>query len=127
MRISDWSSDVCSSDLGRPALQRGCGQRACPMAGHHRDRKGLEQEERAGELALEAAALQVRHHQRPLAHARLDDRDVGFLEDRAQQARGGLLADRSEEHTSELKTLMRISYAVFCVKKNKHKQKRNHT
>src|SRR3546814_5207979 len=30
-------------------------------------------------------------------------------------------ADRSEEHTSELQSLMRISYAVFCLKKNKHK------
>src|SRR3546814_10204023 len=31
---------------------------------------------------------------------------------------------RSEEHTSELQSLMRISYAVFCLKKNKHKKKR---
>src|SRR3546814_3303535 len=34
------------------------------------------------------------------------------------------LADRSEEHTSELQSLMRISYAVFCLKKKKHKQKK---
>src|SRR3546814_1769662 len=32
-------------------------------------------------------------------------------------------ADRSEEHTSELQSLMRISYAVFCLKKKKHKKK----
>src|SRR3546814_3739916 len=32
-------------------------------------------------------------------------------------------SDRSEEHTSELQSLMRISYAVFCLKKKKHKQK----
>src|SRR3546814_8586288 len=34
---------------------------------------------------------------------------------------------RSEEHTSELQSLMRISYAVFCLKKKKHKQKHNDT
>src|SRR3546814_9725285 len=33
---------------------------------------------------------------------------------------------RSEEHTSELQSLMRISYAVFCLKKKKHKPKRHH-
>src|SRR3546814_7354515 len=37
-----------------------------------------------------------------------------------EQARAAL--DRSEEHTSELQSLMRISYAVFCLKKKKHKQ-----
>src|SRR3546814_9464968 len=37
---------------------------------------------------------------------------------------GDLLADRSEEHTSELQSLMRISYAVFCLKK-KHKKNKN--
>src|SRR3546814_9948238 len=34
--------------------------------------------------------------------------------------RAELLPDRSEEHTSELQSLMRISYAVFCLKKNTH-------
>src|SRR3546814_7051887 len=35
------------------------------------------------------------------------------------------LDDRSEEHTSELQSLMRISYAVFCLKKKKHKNKKS--
>src|SRR3546814_1918505 len=35
------------------------------------------------------------------------------------------LVARSEEHTSELQSLMRISYAVFCLKKKKHKYKKN--
>src|SRR3546814_9722425 len=35
-------------------------------------------------------------------------------------------AHRSEEHTSELQSLMRISYAVFCLKKKKHKQNKRH-
>src|SRR3546814_8750229 len=37
--------------------------------------------------------------------------------------RGGTVIDRSEEHTSELQSLMRISYAVFCLKKKKHSKK----
>src|SRR3546814_3872800 len=39
-------------------------------------------------------------------------------------ARSNRLRDRSEEHTSELQSLMRISYAVFCLKKKKQKQDR---
>src|SRR3546814_5147435 len=92
MRISDWSSDVCSSDLGaRP-------QRRDPQPAHHR-------------LA-----------------AWLDHPD--FRRRRSRPPGGGgdplppgghrpALADRSEEHTSELQSLMRISYAVFCLKKKK--------
>src|SRR3546814_9049872 len=38
-----------------------------------------------------------------------------------------LIAARSEEHTSELQSLMRISYAVFCLKKKKHTTIHNHT
>src|SRR3546814_5104271 len=41
-------------------------------------------------------------------------------------ARRGRLATRSEEHTSELQSLMRISYAVFCLKKKKKKQTQDH-
>src|SRR3546814_5718857 len=43
--------------------------------------------------------------------------DEGFVE---QLAGAGKTVDRSEEHTSELQSLMRISYAVFCLKKKKH-------
>src|SRR3546814_5819068 len=82
MRISDWSSDVCSSDLGKRAL--GC----------------------------------VWH--------------IGFLREVGQAARSRTKSTvsvstpsscvvrrprRSEEHTSELQSLMRIPYAVFCLKK----------
>src|SRR3546814_10001987 len=40
---------------------------------------------------------------------------------------GGLAAERSEEHTSELQSLMRISYAVFCLKKKKTTKILHHT
>src|SRR3546814_2753412 len=82
MRISDWSSDVCSSDLrgkagGRPGKEQ---DREQVLAGHRH---------LGGEVRGE------RH--------------------------GGII--RSEEHTSELQSLMRISYAVFCLKK---KTQRSH-
>src|SRR3546814_7723308 len=43
---------------------------------------------------------------------------------RANFMAGGIAGGRSEEHTSELQSLMRISYAVFCLKKKKERQKR---
>src|SRR3546814_10352859 len=73
MRISDWSSDVCSSDLLRSSLE-------CRIADRSPYRTGAERRS-------------VRRH----------------------------AVLRSEEHTSELQSLMRISYAVFCLKKKKKK------
>src|SRR3546814_8390399 len=102
MRISDWSSDVCSSDLQRlaegddPRLGRGVVglARIAGDADHRGD--------------VDDAALARLHH---AAHHRLaaavDAGEVG-------------VEDRSEEHTSELQSLMRISYAVFCLKKKNH-------
>src|SRR3546814_3977447 len=49
---------------------------------------------------------------------------IASLRNRSSSARdSGALLDRSEEHTSELQSLMRISYAVFCLKKKKNKHK----
>src|SRR3546814_9496191 len=86
MRISDWSSDVCSSDLI-----------AVQLAGFrvlHSNLRGLRQ-----------ARQQLVGGVRGKHHGVLDARPV--------------FANRSEEHTSELQSLMRISYAVFCLKKKK--------
>src|SRR3546814_6200430 len=67
------------------------------------------------------------------ARLRLGDR---HLEDRAQTAAapfdglrrmGRISGNRSEEHTSELQSLMRISYAVFCLKKKKRQLTHEHT
>src|SRR3546814_6378275 len=100
MRISDWSSDVCSSDLitqyialqpEQPVVHpfpTGRLQGQClwdrSFRSSHRWRSGLAPRQ----LAL---WLCRKHHQ-----------------------------SRSEEHTSELQSLMRISYAVFCLKKKTH-------
>src|SRR3546814_2551254 len=126
MRISDWSSDVCSSDLLwrrqrysrlRPGVQPHLRQRA----GHRPKQRGLDRsrpERSAGRLGLchvgMPTAVEQRAH-RPLWLFRERDRRLQHHAlATALRRRGG--ADRSEEHTSELQSLMRISYAVFCLK-----------
>src|SRR3546814_6287660 len=133
MRISDWSSDVCSSDLG--------------FAGKSSLSTWLTR------ILINEALGRVRANKR--RRSRLEDSSVPILDDyREKLMRGStpptspeaavacgqirqILEDaiarlpapfrtvfvlRSEEHTSELQSLMRISYAVFCLKKKKNKQ-----
>src|SRR3546814_5444851 len=107
MRISDWSSDVCSSDL-KIAHDRSDGFR------HHQLPHLREAWER-GLNAIEAEA-QARHCR---SFAALETAQMDLLLAAVER---GDISDRSEEHTSELQSLMRISYAVFCLKKKKAKQ-----
>src|SRR3546814_7064670 len=106
MRISDWSSDVCSSDLsGSDDRRQPHEQRAARAQGDH----GL------GLDLLPWQKLQVEAAE----DARQDDHR---LEDGEALAEAGSRAVaegeiRSEEHTSELQSLLRLSYAVFCLKK----------
>src|SRR3546814_10292934 len=88
MRISDWSSDVCSSDLKRVTVNS-----LCPVALTESFQSALDQ-------GLAEVA--------PSPIPRMGDLDKDIV-------------PRSEEHTSELQSLMRISYAVFCLK-NKNTQ-----
>src|SRR3546814_7638833 len=104
MRISDWSSDVCSSDL--EVLLRPPRLRA--VRADHPPARVLPHPDRA------AAARRQRGRN---IHCRRPARARGRVRQR-QRAQ-----DRSEEHTSELQSLMRISYAVFCLKKNNKKKK----
>src|SRR3546814_1345001 len=125
MRISDWSSDVCSSDL----LAHRHGQHV----GGEGDRLGVEvaagdavvavgEDQRivgdAVRFDFEGAGDMAHQVERRAHHLRLAAKAVGVL---YLLAVGVRLADfavpRSEEHTSELQSLMRISYAVFCLKK----------
>src|SRR3546814_9145157 len=105
MRISDWSSDVSSSDL--PFRLKLFG----PLAGSADD-VGVE---RAGEASLRRGDDQ----QMDLILARPCEQLRAFRPDLhlCAEARH----HRSEEHTSELQSLMRISYAVFCLKKKRKK------
>src|SRR3546814_3836872 len=128
MRISDWSSDVCSSDLfhavamtarrqwfdqidhdlpdpGFQGLHAVCGERLFQQAPQPRVARRI-----AGDdVADEAAAVAVHDF------GQLVDKPVGIAILVAMLQRIGERI-RSEEHTSELQSLMRNSYAVFCLK-----------
>src|SRR3546814_9881515 len=109
MRISDWSSDVCSSDL------RDIGTVVDLRAGHVGGDVGADVEaadlcERCGALKLEAPDARLVLPEQVQWQVVLDLAGLGFI-------------DRSEEHTSELQSLMRISYAVFCLKKKQKDRK----
>src|SRR3546814_9302231 len=93
MRISDWSSDVCSSDL--PQLTRLSKIRSFTAAAT------LMRDTCSSDCCGGPAPLFVRQK---ISHNWEESCEV-----------------RSEEHTSELQSLMRISYAVFCLKKKKNK------
>src|SRR3546814_2123046 len=98
MRISDWSSDVCSSDLLR-------------------------------KIGIPGVVEYGEQPQLTVVHQVSVCRDQSDIDMSAKQrcgCRGGSL-ERSEEHTSELQSLMRISYAVFCLKKKKETYKRPRT
>src|SRR3546814_9952963 len=181
MRISDWSSDVCSSDLR--ADEQGPGRRRQPAGGHdhpvRRDARVLRRKEQPEAVHGDAGVLQAPHrrpggrrstgtrkliaqatgepgHRLPVAPqtdrswARISPYAGGLRYNDSTPAnkrrnhvniptpgqtmrvlRSALLAlallplvavaQRSEEHPSELQSLMRISYAVFCLKKKKKK------
>src|SRR3546814_4423610 len=111
MRISDWSSDVCSSDLEEAAQHR-CASLLLHAADHLRAVV-------AGRL-LEDARAMVDAAALGIVGAVHQPAEPGKA-DRRRAHRTGLQRHvRSEEHTSELQSLMRISYAVFCLKKKKN-------
>src|SRR3546814_6081245 len=104
MRISDWSSDVCSSDLKDGRIYEGgdWGQRPClRLTGWRNPGGGMN----CGPLSA--------------IRRRTANRWAKYGSRRPSTRR----PTRSEEHTSELQSLMRISYAVFCLKKKNTKEK----
>src|SRR3546814_5469983 len=128
LRISDWSSYVCSSDLPYP--QAGAAGLS-PGVEHSDWRAAVDPLLHVrGHPQPAPQSHQVRHGRGPrISAARADEavdgaavrRCGGVCTDRARLplcgADAALLPHRSEEHTSELQSLMRISYAVFCLKK----------
>src|SRR3546814_4933477 len=104
MRISDWSSDVCSSDLDfffRTSRFSTLGLNARRSL----CRRGVRLGDGVAEVPVEGRRVRIKARD-------LDDTRAG------EHGNAGA-ARRSEEHTSELQSLMRISYAVFCLKKKK--------
>src|SRR3546814_10722815 len=113
MRISDWSSDVCSSDLiaGRQSFEKIPRPDVIPAGfkRHQRELVGLLHHRIIDRLvATFLPGLAVQRDRVAFT--------LGLLQ-RLQRANVGFR--RSEEHTSELQSLMRISYAVFCLNKKK--------
>src|SRR3546814_3524337 len=122
MRIGDWSSDVCSSDLGAALSDIYMIGRRGPIE--------------ASFTSAELAELGRLENLRPVvakadlpdnipagldpAEARVKEKNLSLLHEfaaRDDEKPVKLHFVRSEEHTSELQSLMRISYAVFCLKK----------
>src|SRR3546814_6162937 len=111
MRISDWSSDVCSSDLSRPSRRSRRRSRCAPPVGGAVPRRSprtrtpwlvapsgdARQQCLEARIVVQRVEVAVVFHPCTVAQAHL----------------------RSEEHTSELQSLMRTSSAVFCLKKTK--------
>src|SRR3546814_5838259 len=134
MRISDWSSDVCSSDLERPGARDRNGARNALFA-DLLVTTGLRLEEASHLLAAEIPVCDARSERQrrvelPAALTKGDRGRSMLLPRRLLPVFDAYIAveraARSEEHTSELQSLMRISYAVFCLKKKKkhtHKHK----
>src|SRR3546814_1561572 len=127
MRISDWSSDVCSSDLLKPDSLRFRGLRDLEALGLALARAvGLDAAHALPVTVANRQALLIERYDRTSgsdgAIQRLHQEDfcqaMGYPGELKYEAQGG---PRSEEHTSELQSLMRTSYAVFCLTKKKNK------
>src|SRR3546814_5761938 len=114
-RISDWSSDVCSSDL---------------TASRWRESKPSG---RRPTIACASAVPRPKRTRPPRKPKRPDSAWTSSVASRPTKAESGagksqaIKNRRSEEHTSELQSLMRISYAVFCLKKKKQQTQAHKT
>src|SRR3546814_2418519 len=126
MRISDWSSDVCASDLlFAPARRSGLPGADVAQALRRRRERGFRALCRRRGAAVGGGAgrgaLDCRPSERA-ADPELWHRGAEGALHSAHLPRRARFLHRSEEHTSELQSLMRISYAVFCLTKNKSRQ-----
>src|SRR3546814_8769556 len=139
MRISDWSSDVCSSDLHAPRgveigvegdglvldlLDRVPAPQLPRFLGGAAEMGGVRQRivrERRGEMFERTGRGELLDRRAALGPGDGPARAIfGRCDVEARILRLAVEHDmRSEEHTSELQSLMRISYAVFCLKKKK--------
>src|SRR3546814_2409787 len=121
MRISDWSSDVCSSDLGDPAaICDELGDLLLQVVFHAQIAAdhglfGFD------DVAMAISDKMERRHPHIFGGENTGDvrRQWEQIKAAERAADGPQGALRSEEHTSELQSLMRISYAVFRLKKKK--------
>src|SRR3546814_10203883 len=120
VHISDWSSYVCSAVLADAA------NRGRPAVIVVRLNKTIRGRIRHGQISLRCIGGRHRGWTRTFSGGirRHQRRTTGAGADR--QRSPGRCAERSEEHTSELQSLMRISYAVFCLKQKKNNPQKPH-
>src|SRR3546814_10386410 len=113
MRISDWSSDVCSSDLEAEALVAEARQRFdAQLQERSQALERLQQETAA--LSAQLQRTETALHDEQVTHAATAQALAGRVTEVAQLGeRVAGLTTRSEEHTSELQSLMRSTYAVL--------------
>src|SRR3546814_5244686 len=119
MRISDCSSDVCSSDLFQDVQLERDGDTLIVKL---QERPAITNFKLEGNEKIGGDELKKSLKDLGLADGELFRRDLldqVEQELRRQYYANGYYGVRSEEHPSELQSLMRISYAVFCVKKKK--------
>src|SRR3546814_8557481 len=131
MRISDWSSDVCSSDLllddGQRDHRRGVDAALVVEAPGLVDPLVEGVDDGVDRVGLVAQALleeagQRREHERPVDAELVHQLDARRRLPEGRDGPHRLTDDlRTEEHTSELQSLMRTSYAVFCLQKKQLK------
>src|SRR3546814_5810356 len=110
--MSEWSSDVCSSELADGCTRVTLGATPSVVAELHLGPRVAYKAKLVGDRLLrnpESYLYRVVGEEREL---------VRKLSTHGQS----ILVPRSEEHTSELQSLMRISYAVFCLKKKNRNQ-----
>src|SRR3546814_1046968 len=111
MRISDWSSDVCSSDLVIP---------------NSTVTKVIDDLTYANGPGVHFVLIGFANEKQPTVMSTVDpeglNKLLNWLLQRKEACTVDLLDMRSEEHTSELQSLMRISYAVFCLNKKHTRQ-----
>src|SRR3546814_4749839 len=129
MRISDWSSDVCSSDLSQLNWSTGTASSTLTLG------DAADADRHLAATAITTAGVAVPDDQ-SASGAVFETSDASAAATNNCQLvstvagaaigasqvitlRVAYVLDRSEEHTSELQSLMRISYAVFCLKKKK--------
>src|SRR3546814_7401422 len=121
MRISDWSSDVCSSDLLARSLDILESQKG--EIGFNR----IISDTKVAKISVVGVGMKSHAGIAAGMFKSLADRGINILAISTSEIKVSVLIDedetelavrvRSEEHTSELQSLMRISYAVFCLKK----------
>src|SRR3546814_1301207 len=118
MRISDWSSDVCSSDLTATTRSDTINPNTVTLSVAQPLYRGGRTESATD--SAEALVLAGRQDLSSTERRVLLDAVTAYMDVVQNQAVLDLNRNnRSEEHTSELQSLMRISYAVFCLKKKK--------